>query len=83
MLNFHSKGDQDKVLATVRISFTPDDDAPLDPIEKLRNKLRGNAAPVVSDSVSQKRSTIKGVLFGEPVELVQVKLIIGKQQIFT
>ena len=66
----NSKGEGDKILAFVKLRFTPDDDSPADPIQLLRNSIQGSDSP--------KRSSITGILHGEKVQLVNATMIVGK-----
>ena len=66
----NSKGEGDKILAYVKLRFTPDDDSPADPIQLLRNAIQGSDSP--------KRSSITGILHGEKVQLVNATMIVGE-----
>lgn len=68
-----SKGEQDKILAYIKLSFTPDDDSVTDPIQVLRDAIQGKG-----DNNSTKRSVISGTLHGEKVQLINATLITGK-----
>ena len=78
-MNFHmprspfldSKGEDDKIVANVKLSFTPDDDSPSDPILFLREAIRGGGN-------SSQRSEVPGILHGEKVKLVNATLLTGK-----
>ncbi|KAL9981471.1 hypothetical protein ACROYT_G010178 [Oculina patagonica] len=70
-LDHFSKGKEDKILAHVKLSFTPDDDSPADPIKLLRDSIQGSDSP--------KRSSITGTLHGEKVELVNATMIVENQ----
>lgn len=69
----YSKGEQDKILAYVKLSFTPDDDSVTDPIQFLRDAIQGKG-----NNNSTKRSVISGTLHGEKVQLINTTLITGK-----
>jgi len=60
-------------VANVKLSFTPDDDSPSDPILFLREAIRGGG-----NSSSQQRSEVPGILHGEKVKLVNATLLTGK-----
>ena len=68
-----SKGEDDKIVANVKLSFTPDDDSPSDPILFLREAIRGGG-----NSSSPQRSEVPGILHGEKVKLVNATLLTGK-----
>lgn len=69
----YSKGEQDKILAYIKLSFTPDDDSVTDPIQFLRDAIQGKG-----NNNSTKRSVISGTLHGENVQLINTTLITGK-----
>lgn len=69
----YSKGEQDKILAYIKLSFTPDDDSVTDPIQFLRDAIQGKG-----NNNSTKRSVISGTLHGEKVQLINTTLITGK-----
>ena len=69
----NSKGEEDKILANIKLSFTPDDDSPSDPMLFLREAIRG-----ASNGNSSKKSDVSGILHGEKVKLVNVTLLTGK-----
>ena len=69
----YSKGEQDKILAYIKLSFTPDDDSVTDPIQFLRDAIQGKR-----NNNSTKRSVISGTLHGEKVQLINTTLITGK-----
>ena len=69
----YSKGEQDKILAYIKLSFTPDDDSVTDPIQFLRDAIQGKG-----NNNSTKRSVISGTLHGEKIQLINTTLITGK-----
>ncbi|XP_068747348.1 uncharacterized protein [Montipora capricornis] len=69
-----SKGEEDKILANIKLSFTPDDDSPSDPMLFLREAIRG-----ASNENSSKKSDVSGILHGEKVKLVNVTLLTADQ----
>ena len=69
----NSKGEGDKILAYIKLSFTPDDDSPTDPIQLLRDAIHGQG-----NGNSAKRSVVSGTLHGEKVQLINATLITGK-----
>lgn len=71
----YSKGEQDKILAYIKLSFTPDDDSVTDPIQFLRDAIQGKG-----NNNSTKRSVISGTLHGEKVQLINTTLITGKMK---
>jgi len=73
-LDHFSKGEDDKIVANVKLSFTPDDDSPSDPILFLREAIRGGG-----NSSSPQRSEVPGILHGEKVKLVNATLLTGDQ----
>lgn len=69
-----SKGEDDKILAYIKSSFTPDDDSPIDPIQLLRDAIQGK-----ENGNSVKRNVVAGTLHGEKVHLINATLITADQ----
>lgn len=69
----HSKGEDDKILAYIKSSFTPDDDSPIDPIQLLRDAIQGKG-----NGNSVKRNVVAGTLHAEKVHLINATLITGE-----
>lgn len=70
---FNSKGEEDKILVNIKLSFIFDDDLLSDLMLFFWEVIRG-----VSNGNFFKKSDVFGILYGEKVKLVNVILFIGK-----